>query len=547
MMKTKNTADKGKKELTKTFVVTGEHVYELFKNSPMPTTISNLKEGNIFEVNESMLNLLGYKRGDVIGKSAMDLSIWVDSAERKSIINQVKKSGLVKNMPIRVRTKKGEIRELVISVNKAAIEDDEYLIWSACDVTESAQKEAAILESEEKYRSIVENSNDAILMTDNFSDLIFVNNQATDITGFSRDEMLSMNLIEIFGRNFPKSIKRLYSQSVSGQIPEKLTWIFKNNRKEEKYLEVKVSSFKKAEKKDRVVIQMLDNTEGHLAKKALKESDERFFKVLELANDFVWEVDDKGLLTFVSSRAFDITGYKEKDLRGKLPFDFSALDNRDDVLDRIRKLWAERTPLIQVERKFTHKDGREIILESSSVPYFDSEGNFRGYRGVSRDITERKNAENLLKKREEDLETKTILLEEANAALKVLIKHRERAKEEIEEKILMNVREMVLPFIEKMKATKLDVIQEAYMNIIESHLDDIISNFLQRIKSKTMTFTPRETQIASLIREGKSTRDITMMLGMSKSAVEFHRNRIRIKLGLNKKKINLRTSLLSIK
>ena len=156
-------------------------------------------------------------------------------------------------------------------------------------------------------------------------------------------------------------------------------------------------------------------------------------------------------------------------------------------------------------------------------------------------------ANNMLKKREEELETKIVLLEEANAALTVLLRQRERDKEELEEKILMNVREMVLPFIEKMKLTKMDVIQEAYMNIIENHLDDIISNFLQRIKSKTLTFTPRETQIASLIRAGKKTNEITKMLGMSKSAVEFHRNRIRIKLGLNKKKINLRTSLLSIK
>ena len=548
-MKTKAKTNTEKNELLKFFQKKDISFFNFFHSSPMPTVISTAKDGIIMDINDSMLKLLGYTRKEIIGQSALGLSIWADPASRKSLVNKVKKNGSVSDMALRLKTKNGKIRETAASADHMIIDGVDYLISSFCDITESRQTEKVIRESEEKYRSIVENSHEGILMTDDFENIIFVNDQACAMTGYNRDEILSKSVEDIFGRTFPKSIKRLYNQAIAGKIQEKLTWNFKSKKKEQKYFEIKVSHFQYADKKDRVVIQLLDTTDNHLAKKALKESDERFFNVLDLANDFVWEADEKGLLTFVSSRTSEVTGYNEKELLGKYPLDIMILndDDNEKVRKEVRTYWDERKPLIHMERKMVHKDGHEIILELSSVPFFDSDGVFRGYRGVSRDITERKNYENMLKKREEELETKTVLLEEANAALKVLLRQRERDKEEIEEKILMNVREMVLPFIEKMKLTRLDVIQEAYMNIIENHLDDIISNFLQRIKSKTLTFTPRETQIAGLIRAGKNTKEITQMLGMSKSAVEFHRNRIRIKLGLNKKKINLRTSLLSIK
>jgi PAS domain S-box-containing protein len=522
--------------------------FKFFHSSPMPTVISTAKEGIIIETNDSMLKLFGYTREEIIGQSSVDLSLWAKPAARKAVLSRVKKSGSLSDVTLELKTKQGEIREMAVSADLMEVEGVDYLISSLCDITERRQSEKTIRESEEKYRSIVENSHEGIIMTDDFSKIIFVNDQACTITGYGREDLLKNSLSTGFGINFPKSIKRLYHQVVTDKIPEKLTWNFKNKKKEQKYLEIKVSRFQYAEKKDRVVIQLLDTTEGHKTKAALKESEERFFNVLDLANDYVWEVDEKGKFTFVSSKATEVMGYSEKELIGKSPIDFvSESQDLETIRQETEAAWRERRPQINIERCMKHKDGYEIILESSSVPIFDDEGVYCGYRGVSRDITERKSTETMIRKREEELEIKTVLLEEANAALKVLLKQRERDKEEIEEKILMNVREMVLPFVEKMKHTKMDVIQEAYINIIESHLDDIISNFLQRIKSKTLTFTPRETQIASLIRAGKNTKEITKMLGMSKSAVEFHRNRIRIKLGLNKKKINLRTSLLSIK
>jgi DNA-binding CsgD family transcriptional regulator len=162
------------------------------------------------------------------------------------------------------------------------------------------------------------------------------------------------------------------------------------------------------------------------------------------------------------------------------------------------------------------------------------------------DITERKKAEKELRAREEELEVKSRNLEELNTALRVLLKHREDDREELEERILTNVKELVLPYLEKLQKTPLKGEQLAYTNIIKSNLNDILSPFLRKMTSKYLNLTPREIQIATLVREGRTTKEISEVLNVSSRAVEFHRDNIRIKLGLKNKKANLRSFLLSL-
>ena len=103
---------------------------------------------------------------------------------------------------------------------------------------------------------------------------------------------------------------------------------------------------------------------------------------------------------------------------------------------------------------------------------------------IVRDITERKKTEDSLKRREEELQAESNRLEEANTALKVLLKHREDDKKEMEEKFLSNIKELVLPYVDKLKKSRLDSNQMAYMEIIEANMNDVISPFLQRMSLK---------------------------------------------------------------
>ena len=85
-----------------------------------------------------------------------------------------------------------------------------------------------------------------------------------------------------------------------------------------------------------------------------------------------------------------------------------------------------------------------------------------------------------------------------------------------------------------------------FLEILESNLNDIVSPFLKKLSSQYLNLTPTEIQVANLIREGKSTKEIAEVLTISERAIEFHRNNIRDKLGLKKEKANLRSYLLSL-
>lgn len=165
---------------------------------------------------------------------------------------------------------------------------------------------------------------------------------------------------------------------------------------------------------------------------------------------------------------------------------------------------------------------------------------------VHEDITSLKLAEETIRQRETELFLKNQNLEEANTALKVLLKHREEDRKELEEKVVVNIEQLVSSYVEKMKSTRLDERQRTYLEIIESHLNDIVSPLLQKIASLHLQLTPQEIQVASLVKAGRSTKEIADILTISTNAVDFHRKNIRKKLGLSHKKTNLRTFLLSM-
>lgn len=157
-----------------------------------------------------------------------------------------------------------------------------------------------------------------------------------------------------------------------------------------------------------------------------------------------------------------------------------------------------------------------------------------------------KQRERDLKDRERELEIKTRNLEDANTALKVLLKQRDRDKQEMEESLVANIREVVHPYLERLSRSRLDARQQAWLDITRSHLDTVISPFLGRLSSLTARLTPREIEVAVLVKEGRMNKEIADILGCSVDAVDFHRKNIRKKLGLTRRKVNLRAYLLSL-
>ena len=138
------------------------------------------------------------------------------------------------------------------------------------------------------------------------------------------------------------------------------------------------------------------------------------------------------------------------------------------------------------------------------------------------------------------------MLEESNVALKVLLEHREKDRQSLEENVLANVRKLVIPYLEEFNYRKMDERSRNLVEIILQRLEEIVSPFLNRLASLNRLLTPREIDVAAMVREGKTSKEIAELLTISVSGVDFHRKQIRSKLDLTNEKSNLRSYLLSL-
>ena len=158
---------------------------------------------------------------------------------------------------------------------------------------------------------------------------------------------------------------------------------------------------------------------------------------------------------------------------------------------------------------------------------------------LRREVSERKQVEHSLR-------TQSKHLEEVNTALNVLLKQREADKQALEEAVVSNVKELITPYVERMKKSRLREPQQILLGILEANLQSIVSPFIRIISSKLLNFTPMEIKVANLVKDGKTNQEIADLLFLSKNTVMVHRHHIRSKLRLKNKKANLRSYLLTL-
>jgi len=161
-------------------------------------------------------------------------------------------------------------------------------------------------------------------------------------------------------------------------------------------------------------------------------------------------------------------------------------------------------------------------------------------QGLRQEIFNRKKAEEALLQREGELE-------EANAALRVLLSNLESSRLDFEEQILRQIKGLILPHVSKLRAHIGHMEpHRSYLGLVETNLNNITSSFADRLVAAFENLTPSEIEIAQRVMHGQTTKDIARTLSRETSTIDFHRNNIRRKLGLERRGINLRSHLLSL-
>ena len=139
-----------------------------------------------------------------------------------------------------------------------------------------------------------------------------------------------------------------------------------------------------------------ENRDCKSSQTAVRESEERFRSMVETTSDWIWEMNAEDIYTYSSPKIKDFLGYEPQEILGRTPFELMPAHEAEHVRDQFQGYKKGKKPFLGLENKNIHKDGRLIVLETSGVPIFDAHGNFTGYRGIDRDITNHKHLEEQL-------------------------------------------------------------------------------------------------------------------------------------------------------
>jgi PAS domain S-box-containing protein len=424
--------------------------------------------------------------------------------------------------------------------------------------TDLWKTEDALRQSEEIYARLIEAMPDAVVQMDSDGGIVFANEVALKMFGIKSVADLKerdvLNFVAPADRARAAEDMRLMKTNRLGPQPYRLMAEAGRQIDAEINANVLYSD-------DKVpfgnVLLCRDVTERKRIEAALLASEANYRFLADNMNDMIWTLDLNLCTTYVNKSVEKNLGYRIEEYMGRA---FSEKCTPESYA-RIREMAAEQRKIeksgsgnpnrvVTVETEYYHKDGSTVWMESVVGGLRDDHGALVGYHGVSRNITERKKLEQRLRQLLDDLEhrvqERTTELEEVNTALRVMIKKGEQDLKNMEHDIRDNLDRLVLPFLRKLKMSASTEQDKTFANLIEMNLMNIVSPFINQLSSSYKNLTPKEIQIATLIRDGKSSKEIAEIIGVSVGTVVTHRNNIRKKLKLSSREVNLRSHLLSL-
>ena len=546
--------------------------------------------GTITFVNSAHCMMYGYGEEELIGKSALDLV--VSDSEREELSEYLAR--LVKEQPEPTpyvgqdRAKDGTIKDIQVDWDYKRDEDGRVIgfvsvltdisqrkqaeeeLRKAHDAMEQKVKErtSELLDANEQLKREIENRklvekrlrqseaymkgilNAAPVGIGLVHDRVFdwVSPRMIEMLGYSADELVGESVkivyesdeeFERVGRvKYPK-IEELGVGAVETRF----------KRKDGSVIHILLcSSAVDPEDLSRgVMLTAMDITERKQAERHMRESEAKYRLLVQNLPCFIYKGYKDWSVEFIDGKIKALTGHsmEEFNSRRKKWSDVVAEEDMADVRKAFIMALKSDGSYVREYRIKTKGDEYRWIQERAMI-VCDERGDIDYVSGVFFDTTEQKRAEEALRKSETELQLKSSHLEEVNAALRVLLKRREEDKLEVEGSFLTNVKELIVPYVEKLKRSQLDPHQITLVKILDTHLKEMVSPFIKQFTSRFLNLTPTELRVASLIKDGRRNKDIAQVLSVSVNTIRSHRYNLRCKLGLKNKKVNLRSHLLSL-
>ena len=352
-------------------------------------------QSTVLDVNRQACESLGYSREELIGKHRDDLDAGLDDAAIKSL-RQRAVSGEAVTFETRHKRKDGTSFPVEVRVRQFDQGGRRFLCLVR-DITERKRAEDELRASEARFRTFVDYAIDGFFLMDINSIVLDVNRQGCENLGYSREELIGQHR-SLFDPDLDQvAVARLAQHRSTG---ETVTFESRHRRKDGTTfpVEVRVRAFEQGGRRFLALVR--DITERKRAEGELRASEERFRTLVQFSFDVYWETDAEHRFTrqvFAEGLADAPASGTEV---GKTRWEVPYLEPDEEAWREHRKTLAAHLPFRDFELARPTPDGSKRYVSVSGLPIFDESGRFIGYRGVGRHITERKKAEEALRRSE---------------------------------------------------------------------------------------------------------------------------------------------------
>lgn len=410
------------------------------------------------------------------------------------------------------------------------------------EIAEHKHSEELLRESMLFNKEIIDSASEGIIVYDRFFNYLVWNSFMEKTTGKSADEVLGKNAFSLFPHLLEQGIDILMRKALSGEVintPDTRFYI------PEKGLFCWVSSKYGPHRNEKgeiigVIAIVSDISERKQAETIRKESEEKFSVTfykspIPLA---ITSMKD-GRYIDVNESFMKVMGLNYEELVGNSSTGagYISMESRKLFLEEFNQKGIVEN--LELPMRVKGGELRYGLFNTSKIT-IDGEDFFLT---MVTDITElrrieeelrryREKLENMVEERTCELEEKTKSLLETNTALNVLLQKREEDRKVLEERFITNIGRLVVPYIEKIGKSNLDDQQQLCLQTIKQHLEDIISPLLKNMEQYNLT--PREVQLSTLIKDGRTSAEIADIMGIAKGSIDTHRKNIRKKLGMNR-------------
>jgi len=564
-----------------------EKLYHLlFDHSPDGILIVDPMTTRFLDFNETACRQHGYSREEFSQLNIFDVEIDETPEEIQLHIEYVIQRG-ISDFETRHRTKQGEIINLHVTAQYTEVLGKPVYYCIIRDITERKRMQTALRESEKRLADIIDFLPDATFVIDLSGKVIAWNRAVEEITGVKTEDILGKGNYEyalaFYGIRRPMLVDMVFE--FLGDLEKKYNFIKKEGDVFFAEADVPAGGVQRAlwgkarplydengnivgaiesvrditelkKTRDELAMRVRERTaelerangalqkeisERKRAEAVLKESEEKYRHFFRTSRDFTFVTSREGKIIDMNDAALELFGYDSlEELRQlQVPDLYVNPQEREELYNKVLECGYTKEHPADLCRK----DGSIRHTLITAVGQYDDDDCLTGLQGTIRDVTEqRQNEEELRKYREKlevlvaertkELEDKTKNLQEVNTTLNVLLQKREEDKKNLEENLVANISSLVLPYLEQLKKNNLDMQQQFCLNTIEKNLDEIVSPLLKNIQQ--FNLTPREIQIAYLIKDGKTTKEIATALGIVEGSIATHRKNIRKKLGMDR-------------